>query len=172
MHSYTPVVIIALILFSVYRRVSKTIGLQKIIKKSMIIRMTIFSIIAIIFLGIGLLNPTTYIFDVIGIVLGGIIAYYAIRTTTFEKHDDSWFYRPHPWISAIITVLFVGRIVYRVYQSYSLINSSVATNGQIENQSSLAFYAHDPSTSIVLFILISYYIIYYTFIIRRKGTLD
>jgi len=134
----------------------------------MLTRMTLLAIVGAVLLVTGFQNPMVYIFDVIGIVFGGIIAYYAIRTTSFEWRKDAWFYRPNPWIGLFLLVLFVGRIVYRVYQDYALFSATASANGKVVNQAQLATYSHDPLTAIILFTLITYYVVYYTFLIRKE----
>jgi uncharacterized membrane protein len=113
-----------------------------------------------------------YIYDAIGIVLGGIMAFYAIRTTSFEWRKDAWFYRPNPWIGVLLLVLFVGRIADRVYQDYTLFGASASVNGQFAKQAQLATYSHDPITTIILFTMITYYVIYYMFFIRKERHLE
>lgn len=137
----------------------------------MLTRMTLLAIVGVIFLLTGFLNPIVYIFDAIGIVLGGIIAYYAIRTTSFEWRKGAWFYRPNPWIGVFLLVLFVGRIAYRVYQD-ALFAATASANGTVTNQAQLATYSQEPFTAIILFTLITYYVAYYTFLIRKVRLLD
>jgi membrane protein CcdC involved in cytochrome C biogenesis len=173
-HGAILVLIGVLFIFSMYRRVKRTIGFQKLAKRRMIIRIVLFAIICVLFLITGYTNPTIYIFDVLGILLGGVIAYFAIRSTSFEWRKNAWYYRPNPWIGAILIVLFIGRIVYRLYQDYALIGNAAAkgAGSQLAQQNQLATYSHDPSTTIILFVLISYYLVYYTFVIGRERHLE
>lgn len=167
MHSVTPIVIVLLVLFSIYRRAKRTIGFQRFVKGRMITRLTLFGVVGGILLVAGYVKPVGYIFDVIGIVAGGIMAYYAARTTSFEWRKDAWYYRAHPWIGVVLLVLLVLRIGYRLYQDYTLLGNGVA-NGASANNAQLAAYAQDPSTTIILFVIITYYIAYYIFLIRRE----
>lgn len=171
-HASTFVIIGLLILFGIYRRTRRTIGFQKFKKGSMITRMILLTIVGILFLAMGYLNPMVYIYDVLGMILGGVIAYYAIRTTSFEWRKDAWFYRPHPWIGILLFVLFIGRIAYRVYQDYVLFGATAAVSGQPKNIEQLATYSHDPSTTAIFFTLIIYYIVYYTFLISKEKHLE
>lgn len=171
-HGAVVGVIVVLVLFSMYRRIRRTIGFQRFVKRRMITRMTLLAMIGVIFLVTGYLNPTVYIFDAIGIVVGGIIAYFATRTTSFEWRKDAWYYRPNPWIGVLLIVLFIGRIAYRLYQDYTLFSATGSANGQLAQQNQFATYSHDPSTTIILFTLITYYFVYYTFIIGRERHLE
>jgi hypothetical protein len=164
--------IVVLVLFSMYRRIRRTVGFQRFVKRRMVTRMSLFAIIGVIFLVTGFLNPKVYIFDAIGVVIGGIIAYVATRTTSFEWRKDAWYYRPNPWIGVLLVVLFIGRIGYRVYQDYGLFRATASANGQLQQQNQLATYSHDPSTTIILFTLITYYFVYYIFLIGRERHLE
>lgn len=137
----------------------------------MVTRMTIFIIVGVLVLIAGYLNPVAYLYDVLGFVVGGIIAYYAIRTTSFEWRTNAWYYIPNPWIGALLLVLFIGRIAFDVYEDYRLVGFSAA-NGHATHPPQLATYAQDPYTAAILFMLIAYYIIYYTFIIRKERHLE
>jgi heme O synthase-like polyprenyltransferase len=172
MQHTAPIVIFLLVLFGIYRRTRRTIGFQKFIKSRMLIKIIFLAVIGVIFIVMGFLNPRVYIFDAIGIMLGGIISYYAIRTTSFERRKDAWFYRSNPWIGFLLVVLFVGRIAYRVFQEYALFSTSASANGQIATQSGFVSYSHDPISAIILFTLITYYVLYYTLLIRRKPNLE
>jgi hypothetical protein len=171
-HGANIVIIALLILFLLYRRIRRTIGFQRFVKGRMMTRMALFGIICIIFLALGYVHPLIYVYDALGIVIGGLIAYFAIRSTTFEWRKGAWYFRPNPWIGALLLVLFIGRIGFRVYQDYALISSGAARGGQIAQQNQLSAYSHDPFTVIILFTLISYYFVYYTFIIRREQHLE
>lgn len=166
-HTASIVIVVLFILFAIYRRTRSSIGFQKLAGGRMIFRMALFVLIGVLFLVAGSQHPQVYLFDAIGIVVGGVIAYYAIRTTSFERRADAWFYRPNVWIGALLLVLFFGRIGYRVYQDYALV-AAHASKGAIAQQSSFASYSHDPLTAIIMFTLVAYYLIYYTFLIRKE----
>lgn len=133
--------------------------------------MTLLSIVGVIVLVAGYLHPTVYLYDLIGMAGGGIIAFYAIRSTSFEWRKDAWFYRPNPWIGVLLTVLFVGRIAYRLYQDSALLGGGQVSESTANN-AQLSAYAHDPITGVILFALVMYYVVYYTFLIRRERHLE
>jgi membrane protein CcdC involved in cytochrome C biogenesis len=104
-----------------------------------------------------------YIFDSVGILLGGIVSYFAIQTSSFEWREDDWFYNQNPRINILLTMLFVGRIVYKAYQ---ICAPSSASQELFAQSVPLVNYSRDPSTTVILFILITYYVVYYTFLLR------
>lgn len=153
------IIIISFILFRIYRRTRSIVGFQKFVKWRMLTRITLMTIVGVIFLVTEFSNPVMYIFDAIGILLGGILAYYAIRTSSFEWRKDDWFYSRNRHIGMFFLVLFVGRIAFKVYQ---------IIKGTFVQPVQLANYFRDPSTTVMLFMLIIYYLVYYTFLIRTE----
>jgi hypothetical protein len=164
-HTVSVFLIILFISFRIYRRIRKTCGFQKFIKWRMITRITVMAIIGIILLFTGFPNPGMYVFDSAGILLGGIVSYFAIRTSLFEWREDDWFYSQNPRISILLIMLFVGRITYKAYQIYA---PSSASQGPFAQSALLVNYSRDPSTAVILFILITYYVVYYTFLLRAE----
>ncbi|QQE77062.1 CcdC protein domain-containing protein [Alicyclobacillus sp. SO9] len=166
-HGVSLAIFAAIILFGLYRRTRRTIGYQRFAKKRMITRMTIFVVVGVLILLGGIIHPYVYVYDAVGVVAGAVLAYYAMRTTAFESTGDVIRYRPNPWIGVVLIVLFFGRIVDRMFMDYKLFKNGVGTVAQSNQQAQMAAYAHDPFTSIVLFTIITYYIAYYAFVIRR-----
>lgn len=169
-HGGSIIVIAALILFVIYRRVRRTIGFQKFVKRQVMTRMIIFAAIGVLLVAAGYTHPEIYLWDLVGVVIGSVIAYISMRTTTFERRGNNWFYRPHPWIGVLLLVLLVGRIVYRLYVDYRLFDTTHA-NAHAE-QTQMSAYANDPLTVTIFFTLISYYVIYFIFLLRREGHMD
>ncbi|MDR3565995.1 MAG: DUF1453 family protein [Negativicutes bacterium] len=164
-HTVLVSIIILFILFRIYRRIRKIGDFQKFVKWRMLARITMMAVIGVILLFTGLPNPVMYLFDSVGILLGGIVSYFAIQTSSFEWREDDWFYSQNPRISMFLIVLFVGRIAYKAYQVYA---PSSASQGPFAQSVPFVNYSRDPSTGVILFILITYYVVYYTFLLRTQ----
>lgn len=171
MHSATPIVLVLLVAFALYRRVRRTVGFQKFVRSRLVTRLVLFVVVGVLSLAAGLAYPLVYVYDAIGALIGAGIAYYAIRTTAFERRAGGWYYRPHPWIGVILIVLFVGRLAFEVYQDSALI-SSAASGQAAANQAQLSSYAHEPITAGIFFIVVAYYIVYFAFLIRKEKHLE
>jgi membrane protein CcdC involved in cytochrome C biogenesis len=164
-HTGVVFIIILFIIFRIYRRIRRIGGFQKFVKWRVLVRITVMAIVGILLLFTGFPNPVMYIFDSVGILLGGIVSYIAIQTSSFEWREDNWFYSQHPRISMLLIMLFVGRIAYKAYQICASPSISQGTFGQ---PVLLVNYSHDPATAGTLFILITYYVVYYTFLLRTE----
>src|SRR5579875_3033168 len=116
-HSASIVIIVILIAFSIYRRVRRAVTFQPLTKSRFTVRMVLLCVVGVMYLiGVVLLHPWHLLYVLAGIVIGGILAYFAIRTTVFEKRGEKWFYRPNQWIGIVLIVLFLGRFVYRIFE--------------------------------------------------------
>lgn len=162
-HLVSWVVIVALLGWSMYRRVRRSITFQPLRPSRFTVRMVLFTVIGLLYLaGVIVQYPLDGVWAVIGLLLGGILAYFAIRTTEFRPNGGQWLYRPHSWIGVILIVLFIGRIAFRAVEV-----SSALTNTTAAGPAGMQAYQRDPLTTGVFFILIAYYLGYYTFLIWR-----
>jgi membrane protein CcdC involved in cytochrome C biogenesis len=168
-HGVSFVVIGVLVAWSIYRRIRRTVTFQPLRTKRLVFRMVALGAIGILYLVGIALHPAHLLFALLGLVIGGVLAYFAIRTTQFEQRDAVWFYRPNVWIGAVLVVLFLGRIVYRGYE----VSKQIHTGLQSQQMSGQPFGSTaDPFTTAFLFALIAYYIGYYVFLIRNQHRLQ
>lgn len=163
-HAGTYVILALVILFSLYRRVRRTVGVQKIVPRSMWTRIAVFAVICGLFLVSGLTHPLALLADAVGAAAGVAIAVAALRTTAFERRDDAWYYRTHTWIGLGVSALFVARLVYR----FAMLQSAFGSGAQAAAPHlQFGSYAADPLTTGVYFLVAAYYAVYYILLMRR-----
>lgn len=171
MHQYGWIVLIALTLFTIFRRVRRNIGWQVLLRKRLITRTVIFIIIGLIFLASGAVHPISLISDVIGLCIGVGLAYYSSAITRFERRDHHWYYLPNIWIGSIVSVIFLGRLLYRFIGLYSggLLNSPQAQqSGSLQNMNAAI---GNSWTAGLLLIMFAYYVVYYLILLRKQKQL-
>ena len=163
-HASTYVFVGAAVLFTLYRRIRRTVGLQRIAPRSMWTRIALFGVICALFLVSGLTHPVSLLADAVGAAAGAAIAVAALRSTAFERRDDAWYYRTHTWIGLGVSAIFVVRLVYR----FALLQSAFTAPGAA-GPANLQFgsYAADPVTTGVYFLVAAYYGVYYILIMQR-----
>lgn len=166
-HTVAIIIIVVLVLLKIYRRARRELRFQKFVKWRALLRITLMSGLGGVLLVTGYANPVRYIFDGIGILLGYIIACYSIRTSAFEWRNNDWFYRQNLWIGKCIFVILAGRFIHKGYEDISTLFGAAA-NAQFTRQVSSTEYVRDPSITGIMFILIAYYIVFYTLLIRRE----
>jgi hypothetical protein len=149
-----PIVIGALFAWSIYRRVRRNIGQQKLRPVRITISLCIFSIISalIIFSGVILHNTNVLLSFAGGLVLGAGLGFIGLRLTRFETTETGHFYTSNTYIGATLTVLLLGRMIYR----YMFFNTAmVPTSGNHPPQ------MQSPLTYFIIGLTFGYYIVYY-----------
>jgi drug/metabolite transporter (DMT)-like permease len=166
----TQYVIFSLLaIFIAYRiimRVRRTIGWQKLQPRKMRVMATIFGIIGMIFLVEGAFHSISLMSDVIGIVAGVILAYYGASLTRYEQREGDWYYRPNNWIGGIVTVLFFGRLIYRIY-GLATMPAFGGSGGNLSSMDAMRTMA-TGWTSGLLLVMFSYYVIYYLLLLNKR----
>lgn len=158
----TPYLIAAIVAWSVYRRMRRSFGRQRVRGGLMWVRIALLTGLAL-FITIDTAGDV----EVLGALLGGIacgaaLGYVGLRYTQFEVTAQGRFYTPHAYIGLAVTALFLGRLLYRFLGLY---NGALpaAENGQ----SLAALYRHSPFTLAVFGVLVGYYVLYYAGVLQR-----
>jgi hypothetical protein len=158
-HYIIPVLLIA---FLIFRTIRRTIGLQKYSKTRLSIRIVIFSIVSLLMVGLAIAHPISLIYDTVGILIGLGLLYLSIKNIVFEKRNDELFYRTHIWIELSVLSIFFARLSYRFYILFKVFEN-VQSPDQIRNQ--LAD-IRDPLTASIFFIICTYYIGYFGYVLK------
>jgi hypothetical protein len=167
-HSYMFIIIIVLICFSIFRRVRRNIGWQPFNQGSMLFRIALFSVIGIIFFTIEIGHPISLISDIVGIIIGCILAMYSISITTFEQREGHLFYRPNIWIGSIVTVMFLVRFIYRFYGIFTGGTVSGLQQGQTSGMQNIGDVLGNSWTTGFMMIMFAYYVSYNCFLLKKQ----
>ena len=162
-HLISYLIMLPLLALIVWRRVNRTFGRQRIRRKRMIARVVIFAVVgcALALSGFHHLALAEGLFG--GVLMGGAIGLVGLQRTRFEvdpvKGDC---YVPNPWIGALLTVLLLGRLVWRLMVVWpQLQQAQVAAHGAGMQMQPMG-YASSPLTMLVIGLLVGYYIVYYS----------
>ena len=169
---YKIIIIAALILFSIFRRVRRNIGWQQLNLGRLRVRTAIFFVIGLAFLVAGASHPINLISDVVGILIGIILAYYSGGLTSFERRDGRWFYRQNNWIGSIVIAIFFGRFIYRIYEIYTLGEIAGLPGGQTGGLQNMGNAIGNSWTAGLMLIMFAYYIGYYIYLLRNQKHLS
>src|SRR5277367_1654760 len=102
-----------LIVWSIIRRVRRNIGRQPLRPRRAITSITILSLVSVLIAAVSFHNTNLLLGLVGGLLLGGLLGLVGLRLTRFETTDVGHFYTPNMHIGIALSVLFVGRIIYR-----------------------------------------------------------
>jgi hypothetical protein len=109
-----PAIVIPLVAWRVYLRVRRNIGRQHFRSKRLVTSIVIFSALSI-FIGLAALTyPPSPLALGGGLLLSVPLALLGLHLTQFETTAEGKFYTPNTAIGIAVTVLFVGRIGYRM----------------------------------------------------------
>jgi hypothetical protein len=164
LHYVIPFLIFGLF---IYRRAKRTIGFQKLSRGRLTFRLSLFSLFGVVIFLLGFVHPIHFIGYLIGLAGGALLGRTAIRHTRFEHRSDGWYYRTHLWIEITVLVLFLGRIAYR-YASVAISTGSTTSFSPAE----LSQFTKDPITAGVFFIIVSYYVLFFGYLLREGTKLD
>jgi hypothetical protein len=108
-----PAVIAALIGWRIYRRVRRLIGRQPVRPRRLVMTMILFPILLVLASLSGLRDILMFEALAAGVVIGVALSFLGLRLTRFETADSRFYYIPNATIGVGISMLFIGRLIYR-----------------------------------------------------------
>jgi len=139
-----------LIVWSIYRRVRRNIGRQPLRPRRIIVSIVIFSLIGLLFIGMSLQQLHLLLGIGGGLLLGVALGFVGLRLTKFETTATGHFYTPNTPIGVGLSVLFIGRLLYRFWV---LRDTDFSTGHPPPFQSPLTFF--------IFGLLLGYYLVFY-----------
>ena len=150
--------LVPLVAWRVYSRVRRMVGRQRLSKWRARITLTIFPLVCLM-LGIGVLaHPERLAIFVAALGAGGALSVYGLRKTSFEAVPGLLYYTPNAHLGIALSLLFLGRVVYRALEIYSM-PAGAATG---------ADFARSPLTLAVFGLLAGYYMGYAVGLLRYR----
>jgi hypothetical protein len=145
-----PILFGGLIAWSLYRRVRRNIGRQRLHPGRIVFSLVIFSIIAVALVAVSVQSVHLLLGIGGGLLLGVILGFVGLRLTRFETSEQGYFYTPNTHIGLALSLLFVGRMLYRLW---------VFRDGVMPAGSPAAM--QSPLTYFILGLVVGYYLVYY-----------
>jgi hypothetical protein len=157
-----PLLAAALLVFAILRRMRRSFGRQRVQPRRLIARMVILAVLGAL-LAIGSLgSPELGVALLAGCAGGAALGYFGLRHTRFEVSAEGRFYTPHVYLGVAVTALFLGRILYRLLTYH---RDALALGAAPANP--LMAYDGSPLTGALFGVLLGYYAVYYTGVLRR-----
>jgi len=159
----------ALIGWIMYRRIRRNFGRQRLRRGWMIFRLVVFSVIAAVLLPFALFSAGGAAATVLGAGFGVALAMWAAKRTRFLKDNERLFYIPHTYTGLVVSALFLGRFIYKIWGNKSLLGavftSSDPSLGEYGGWGSLA---SNPLTRALFYAYVGYYIYYYVYVLHES----
>jgi len=158
-----PILIAALVVFGIVRRLRRSFGRQPVQPGRIWLRIGVLILVGGLVTATSLMRGPEMLEALIGgLACGAALAYVGLRHTRFEVTPEGRFYTPHTYIGLTLTLLLLGRLVYRFLY---LSNGANAMFGA--DPSAAAAYQRSPLTVGIFAVLIGYYVPFYAGVLLR-----
>ena len=156
----TLLVLAPLLIWRIYSRIRRMVGSQRLSRVRLWITLVIFPTLVLLLGYAAHENAKLLSWLAGGLAFGSFLAVYGLRQTRFEQTPQGLFYTPHAHLGIALSLLFVGRIVYRLVEVYAL--NGAASPGTAE-------FARSPLTLAIFGLLAGYYVIYAVGLVRWRN---
>jgi hypothetical protein len=113
-------VLVPLVAWRIYKRIRRNIGRQR----SRLWRHwagTVLCPLLLALIALGAMRSVDAELALAGGIIAGVaLAAWGLRLTRFEREGGGFFYTPNPYLGVGLSLLLVGRIVYRFFELYQL----------------------------------------------------
>jgi hypothetical protein len=155
-----PFVIAVIAVYAIYKRLRRTFGRQRLRPVRMGLRIAILAALACSLVPLALGSVDFLIAEVAGTALGIALGIWGSSRTRFMTYNGELHYLPHTYTGMAVSLLFLGRLVYRVVQVYA----GGAAPGASMVQS--------PMTVGLFFVLIGYYLCFCSIVLWKSKHLE
>jgi hypothetical protein len=160
----TPVLIAALVVWGIYRRLRRSFGRQEVHVGRIWFRICLFALVGVLVLAGAARDLATLAGLLAGAAGGAALGYIGLRHTQFEVTAQGRFYTPHTYIGLVVSALFIGRILYRLLSGAYLYSAQAAAAA---NQNPFQAYGRSPLTLAIFGALVGYYLVFYLGVLQK-----
>src|SRR5580698_1677528 len=133
-----PFLVAALVVFAIYRRFRRNFGRQPLRPARMTVRIVLLTLLIGLLLPEALRSAQFLAAELAGAALGIGLGVWGARRTRFLMRGGQLHYVPHTYTGIAVSLLFLGRLAYRLVQVYG--NAHGGANAAMANAQ-----AGDPS---------------------------
>jgi hypothetical protein len=168
-----PFLFAALVVFAIYRRLRRSFGRQLLRPGRMILRIVLLIVVGCALMPMALRSAQFLTTELVGAVLGIGLGLWGAERTRFLMHGERLHYVPHTYTGIAVSLLFLGRLAFRIVQMNSGVQASVAnaTVAQAVDPSQAfapASMVRSPLTVGIFFVLVGYYVCYYGLVLWKS----
>ncbi len=155
---------VALMGFAVYRRLRRNFGRQPLRPARLRVRIGLFALICVALAPRCFSSGESLLVSVAGAAAGVATALFASRRTRFEWLDGQLYYLPHTYTGLAISLLLVGRILYRLIS----VNAAGGLGGAGTVGIAPDSMVQGPLTLGLLFVVVGYYVCYFSHLLWKS----
>jgi hypothetical protein len=175
---FGPYLIAALVVFAIYRRFRRSFGRQLLRPGRMTARIVLLAMVACALLPLALRSVQFLTAELVGAAAGVGLGLWGAQQTRFVMFRGKLHYVPHTYTGIAISLLFLGRVVFRVVQVYATMHAAHAAHANVVNAADPANgfassgMVRSPLTVAIFFVLMGYYVCYYCLVLRKSKHLN
>jgi hypothetical protein len=170
---FGPYLLAALVVFAIYRRLRRSFGRQELRPKRMMVRIVLLTVIAFALLPIALRSGQFLGAELAGAVLGVALGSWGAARTRFQRYNERLHYVPHTYTGIAVSLLFLGRMVFRFVQVYTAAHAPHVAAATDHSQGfAPSSMVNSPLTVGIFFVLVGYYVYYYSWLLWKSKHLD
>ncbi len=163
--------LVAILAFALYRRGRRLIGRQRYTERRMLVRMGLLAV-AIFLIAYSRVQrgspPEIYAGMAVGFAIGVAIALVSLRLTRMGRDETGIWYVPNIYLGIGLIALLVARFAYEYVVVFPAIRRAAAAHGTLAQTG----FSSPSMLSGVLFLVIGYYLAYYTGVYLRARRLE
>ena len=161
-----PLAVAALAVLLVYRRLRRMFGRQPLRPVRMRLRIGILVLLGCSLLPAALHSASFLAAVAAGLVVGIALGLWGARMTRYARRDAQLYYMPHTYSGIAVSLLLVGRLVYRLSVVYSS-DRAAGDGAEVLQSMTTPVMFKSPLTVAMLFVVIGYYVCYYGWILWK-----
>jgi hypothetical protein len=158
-----------LVVFLIYRRLRRSFGQQPLRPARMSVRIVLLLVVGCLLLPAAFRSAAFMSAVLLGTVAGVSLAMWGVARTRFLRVSDQLYYVPHTYTGIAVSLLFLGRLVYRLVQVYGYTHAPHSAGADAANQAfAPASMLQSPLTVGLFFVLMGYYVCYYSMVLWKS----
>jgi hypothetical protein len=164
-----PFLIAVLVVFAIYRRFRRSFGQQPLRPVRMQVRIVVLLVIGCLLVPAAFRSAAFMSAVLAGIAAGVALAMWGAARTRFLRVSGQLYYVPHTYTGIAVSLLFLGRLVYRLLQVSGNMHAIHAAGPDSANQAfAPASMLQSPLTLGLYFVLMGYYVCYYSMVLWKS----
>jgi hypothetical protein len=166
---FGPFLFAALVVYAVYRRLRRSFGRQPLRPRRMALRMVLLAVVACTLMPLTLRSVHYLAAEFIGAALGIGLGFWGGNRTQFQMYNGRLHFMPHTYTGIAVSLLFLGRLVYRLVQAYTGSHvAQVASSPDPSQALAPASMISSPLTVGIFFVLAGYYLYFYGMLLWKS----
>jgi hypothetical protein len=162
-----PYAIAGLAVLLIYRRFRRSFGRQPIRPGRMWIRIALLIVLSCSLLPFAFKSGQFLLAELAGAMAGLALGFWGARHTRYATYEGRLHYVPHTYTGIAVSLLFIGRLVYRIVEWYG---ESRPLGGALDASQGLAppSMMRSPLTVGLIFVVVGYYVCYYAMVLWKS----